>query len=264
MKLEDKIIWITGASSGIGRHFAEKANSEGAVCILSSRRKEELEKVSSGLKHPKKSFVLPMDISHSDSIQEKTETVLGRFGKIDILLNNAGISQRSLVLDTEISTYRKILETDFFGNIALTKSVLPSMIRNGSGKITVISSAMGKIHTPLRSGYAAAKHALHGFYDCLRDEIWNTGVKIQIVCPGFIRTNISNTALLGDGTEQRKMDDALENGMDAALFAEKLVSAVLSEKTELYIGGRKERFAIFLNHYFPSLYGRIIRKIKVT
>jgi short-subunit dehydrogenase len=179
-----------------------------------------------------------------------------------VLINNGGISQRSLVAETRLSVDRKIMEVNYFGNIALTKGILASMIANKSGHIVNISSLVGKFGTPYRSAYAASKHALHGFYDSMRAELWNKNIEVTMVCPGFVKTNVSINALDKDGNKTEEMDDAQANGMLPETAANKIVWAIKKSKKELYLGG-KEVYAVYLKRFFPSLFSKMIKKAKV-
>ena len=263
MDYTGKIVWITGASSGIGEALAYTFSNKGAKLILSARNEERLREVQKRCINPEKHLVLPLDLLDADSLPEKCYKVLNRFGHLDILVNNSGVSQRCLVAQTGIETDRRIMETNFFGTIALTKAVLPSMLEKRSGHIVVISSVAGKLGTPLRSSYSASKHALHGFFDSLRAETWKQGIRVTIVCPGFIRTNISINALTGDGTPQGTMDDAQACGMLPQQCAQKILRSIEKNKAEVYIGG-KEILGIYLKRFVPGILNMIIKKAKVT
>src|SRR5215471_15702107 len=213
MNFQGQRIWITGASSGIGEALAHAFHRAGARLILSARREDELRRVQSQCGGKASAKILPLDVTQTSELPQKATAALAMFSGIDILVNNAGVTQRSLVKDTEIAVYRKLMEVNFFGAVALTKTVLPSMTEKKAGHIVVISSLVGKFGTPLRSGYAAAKHALHGFFDSLRAEVSDSGIKVLLVCPGYIRTDISLHALRGDGSPHAKMDSGQARGM---------------------------------------------------
>ena len=187
------------------------------------------------------------------------------FGKIDMLINNGGVSQRSLAKETSIEVDRKLMEVDYFGTIALTKYLLPHLLRQKFGHIVVVSSVMGIIGTPYRSGYAAAKHALHGFFDSLRAEVWKDckNIYITIVCPGWIKTNVTMNALKGDGTNLNEMDRTTAAGLKPSDFARTMLRAIQSKKEEVYIGGFKEVMAVYLKRFLPRLFSKVVRKAKV-
>ncbi len=263
MKLNGKVIWITGASSGIGESLAiQLAKSENKL-ILSARMEEELNRVKNECGVDLSNIqILALDLADSEPLKAKTEAAIAFFGTIDLIIHNGGISQRSLAADTKVSVDRKIMEVNYFGTIALTKHLLPQFKKQGYGHITVVSSLVGKFGTPYRSGYAASKHALHGFFDALRAEVYQDSIKITMVCPGFIRTNVSINALTATGEKLNVMDEAQANGMPVDKFTRKMIAAIEKEKTEVNIGGR-EVYAVYLKRFMPSLFNMIVRKAKV-
>ena len=260
-----KVIWITGASSGIGEALAYQLAKKGAKLILSARRKEELERVKgncSGSIQPN-IRVLPIDLAQSSTLGLSTEAAVQLFGHIDILINNGGISQRSLARETRLEVDREIMEVDYFGTVALTKFLLPHFLRRKAGHLVVTSSVMGIIGTPYRSGYAAAKHALHGFFDSLRAEVWRENIFVTLICPGWIRTNVTLNALTGDGSKLNQMDRTTDQGLLPAQCASEIIKAIEKRKEEVYIGGAKEVFAVYVKRFFPGLFSKIVRKAKV-
>lgn len=259
---KNKVVWITGASSGIGEALAKAFASEGAKIILSARRTDELNRVKQALNLPDSDvLILPLDLSDTTKTAELTKTVIDKFGRIDILINNGGISQRSLTLETPLEIDRKIMEINFFGTIALTKSVLPFMVKQKSGHIVVMSSIAGKFGFFFRSAYAASKHALHGFFEALRMELFNDNVKVLIVCPGKIKTDISINAITGDGGKHNKMDQSQADGLSAEECAKQVLDGIKNNKYEIFIGGKELR-AIWVKRFFPNLFTRLIRKQK--
>ncbi|EAQ42858.1 SDR family oxidoreductase [Polaribacter sp. MED152] len=264
MSFSDKTIWVTGASSGIGKALAIELAKQNAQLILSSRNKQDLEKVKMACKDPNKVKVIPLDLEDYTNLQEVTNTAISAFGKIDVLVNNGGISQRSLVKDTEIEVDKRIMDINYLGNVALAKALLPHFIANKSGQFVITTSIVGKIGTPLRSSYAASKHALHGFYDSLRAEHFNDNIAVTLVCPGFVNTNISKNALTGDGSPQNKMDNATANGIQPDRFAKLMAKAVLRKKEEVYISGAKEKLGVYVKRWMPKVFSVMIRKMSVT
>lgn len=259
---KNKVVWITGASSGIGEALAKTFASEGAKLILSARREEELNRVKKSLNLPDQDIlILPLDLSDTSKINELSKTVIDKFGRIDILINNGGISQRSLTLETPIEIDRKIMEINFFGTIALTKSVLPYMIKQKSGHIIVMSSIAGKFGFFFRSSYSASKHALHGFFEALRMEIFKDEINVMLVCPGKIKTDISINAITGTGEKHNKMDKSQAEGLSAEECARQILKGIRNNKDELFIGGKELR-AIWVKRFFPNLFTRLIRKQK--
>jgi len=254
-----KVIWITGASSGIGEELAYQYSKKDTHLILSARRREELEKVKSNCKVPDQILVLPLDLSDQSNFKDLAKQVIETFGRIDILINNGGISQRSSVQETNLEIDKKIMEVNFFGNIALTKAVLPYMIKQQSGHIVPLSSLAGKFGFYLRSAYAASKHALHGFYETLRLEEQKNNINVTIVCPAFIQTNISKNALDANGKKTDEMDVNQANGMTSKKCASEIIKAIEKNKHEALIGNGEER-GILLKRFFPKLFFKILSK----
>jgi short-subunit dehydrogenase len=264
MNFAAKTIWITGASSGIGKALALELSKKDANLILSSRNETELNKVKNACKNSKNVKVLPLDLEDYSDLSIKVSQAISFFNTIDILFNNAGISQRSLAKETLVSVDKRIMDINYFGTVALTKALLPHFIERNKGHFVTITSIVGKIGTPLRSSYAASKHALHGFFDSLRAEVHQNNIKVTIACPGFVQTNISINALTGDGSAHNKMDKGTINGLTGEVFAKKLLQAVKSQKQEVYIGGFKEKLGVYTQRFFPKLLSVMIRKLAVT
>lgn len=263
MKLSNRWIWITGASSGIGRAMAIECAKRDANLVLLARSEVGLQETKSLCQGAGEKVIQQMDLESQTSMDDAVNILLSRHIPIDILINNGGISQRSLAMDTTDETGRKIFEINFFGTIYFTKLVLPEMINSGHGHIAVTSSLVGYIGSPKRTTYAASKHALHGYFDSLRAELYDSNIKITLICPGFIRTNISMSAVMGDGTQQNTMDEKTGNGMDPARLAVKAINGIEREKEEIYIGG-VEILAIYLKRFVPGIFSKILRKAKVT
>lgn len=262
--LQNKVIWVTGASSGIGEALVYALAKEGAKLILSARRAEELQRVADKSKLPASEYhILPLDLSAPDTFEAKKNEAIKRFGRIDILINNGGVSQRSLARDTAVAVDRQIMEVNYFGTIALSKAVMPDFIQQHSGLYVVVTSAVGKFGSPWRSGYSASKHALHGFFDSLRAELYNDGISVLLVCPGFIQTNVSVNALTGTGDKLGSMDVATANGLTAEACASQIVSAIKSGKEEIVVAKFKERFAVFAKRFFPGVFSMMIRRMAV-
>jgi short-subunit dehydrogenase len=266
--ISNKVIWLTGASSGIGEALTyELAKKRGVKLIISSRRKDELERVKGNCPEQVQANIriLPLDLAQEETLRLSTEAAIQMFGHIDILINNGGIAQRSLAKDTVISVDRQIMEVDYFGTIALSKYLLPHFLKRKVGHFVTVSSVMGMIGTPYRSGYAAAKHALHGFFDSLRAELWKDSkhIYVTLICPGWVKTQVTMNALIGDGSKLNKMDRATSIGIPANQFAQLMVSAIEAKKEEAYIGGNKEVFAVYLKRFFPKLFARAVRKMAV-
>ena len=244
MNFTNKVVWITGASSGIGKALALKLSEQNVKLILSSRNSNALKMVKNERSSSENVKILPLDLEKHETLNSTVAEALTLFGTIDVLVNNGGISQRSFARDTLLEVDKKIIDINYLGTIALSKALLPFFEEKNNGHFVVITSIVGKIGTPLRSSYAASKHALHGFFDSLRAEI-NQEIKVTLVCPGFVQTNVSLNALTGSGQPQNKMDIATNNGLTPEYFVKKMMKAIENEKHEVYIGGFKEKLAVY-------------------
>ena len=260
----NQIVWVTGASSGIGKACAESWARRGATVVLSARKAETLDAVAAPLKdNGADVHVVTLDLSNSDSLQAVAQHVEEKIGPVDVMVHCGGISQRSKAIETALDVDRRVMEIDYFGTLALTKALLPGMVKRGRGHFVVVTSLMGLFSSPLRSGYCGAKHALHGFFESLRAEHHDDGLKVTMVCPGFIRTNISLNAVVGDGSQQGTMDAKTGAGMTAEQCAERMVKAVERNKAEVLIG-RYEILAAYIKRLSPALLRRIVRRAAVT
>ncbi|TVP57545.1 MAG: SDR family oxidoreductase [Halomonadaceae bacterium] len=259
----NQVVWITGASSGIGEALALNMAARNAKLVLSARRQGELERVKAACvaagAAPENVLVLPLDVTDSDRLTPATDTVLATFGQIDLLINNAGLSQRSLCKDTDMSVYRQLMEVDVLGQIALTKAVLPHMLKRRQGHLAVTASVAGKIGVSQRTGYCAAKHAVMGFFDALRSEVENEGLRVSTITPGFIRTDIARNALSADGTPFGEEDKDIAGGMDVTECAQVIVSGLAKGKPEIAVGKGKEMHALWLKRLSPALVFRMVR-----
>jgi short-subunit dehydrogenase len=254
---KDKVVWITGASSGIGEALAEELAKRGAILVLTARRTERLETLKQRLPHPSKVLILPGDLQDSGSIAPLAQKAEALVGKIDVLVNNAGISQRSTALEARLEDVRRLMEINFFAPIALTNAVLPGMLKRRFGQIVIISSVAGYVGTPKRSSYCASKHAVRGYYASLRAELDGTGVGVTIVCPGYINTEITEHALSAGGVEHGKKDKSIQKGLPAQKCAKAIADAIASGKSEMAIGG-PEVLAIYAKRFFPKLVERVV------
>ncbi|MFU8764853.1 MAG: SDR family oxidoreductase [Haliea sp.] len=253
---QGQVIWITGASGGIGAALARQFAAHGARLVLSARRSDALETVkndcvSAGLE-PDAVLVLPLDVIAVDSMPTAVAAVLARFGHVDLLINNAGISQRSLCLETELEVYRQLFEVDVIGQIALTKQVLPHMVSRGQGHVAVTASVAGKVGVPLRTGYCAAKHAVMGFFDALRTEVAHLGIGVTTIVPGFIRTDIARNALTGTGAPTGAADEDIEGGMDVDECAAVILQGLAGGTEEIAVGTGPEMELLTLKRNDPA------------
>lgn len=258
--IEKKVVWVTGASSGIGEALAREYNARGAFVVLSARREEVLNKVKSELKYPEHAMVLHLDITRFDSIEEKIAHVIAQCGRIDVLINNAGIDYKDWVRNTPLSIYRKVLEVNFFGNIAITLKALPLMEKMGTGHIVCVSSVNGVLSDKCSSAYSAAKHGLHGFYDALRAESPD-GITVSMITPGYIRTNITLNSLNGSGHTFGELSEASLKGMPPEKMAHYVVSRLEKKSPLIYVGGFTERMGILIHRWCPTLFYKLARKL---
>lgn len=260
---DKKVVWVTGASSGIGAELCRQLANNGATVILSSRKVDSLEKVKDSMTRSEEHIIVPLDLENSSQFEVLVKETVSKVGTIHFLFNNGGLSQRSKVSETTLDVDRKIMEINYFGNIAMTKAILPYMISQKEGHIIVISSIAGKFGFFLRSAYSASKHALHGFYESLMLEEEMNNIHVTIACPGKINTDISLNALTGDGSNHGVMDHNQETGMPVDECVRILLKAVEKKKKEILIGN-KEIKAVTLKRFFPNLFWKIIRKQSAT
>ena len=230
-----KTAWITGASSGIGEALAKAFVQNGGSAVLSGRNVAELERVAAETGAADRCLILPFDTMDFTVLASKTDAAIAFRGGVDVLVNNAGISQRSLAVDTEFSVYERIVGVDLLAPIALTQALLTHLVERGSGQLVMISSVAGKAGVPLRTAYCAAKHGLIGYADALRSEVAGQGVKVLVVTPGSVRTNVSRNALNADGSARGVSDKAIDNGIDPDEVARLIWDAVANGTREMVI-----------------------------
>ncbi len=250
MEFAGRTVWITGASSGIGRALAEALAARGAAIVLSGRRRDALAETASGFNH---ALILPFEATDFSALPKIVEKAWGWRGGIDCLVNNAGISQRGLAIDTAFSVYRELMEVDFFAPIALTQALLPRMAERRSGQIAVVASVAGKVGVPLRTGYCAAKHACIGYFDALRSEVEQAyGIGVSVILPGSVRTAISANALTASGARFARTDANIENGMAPKAAAELIVAGLETGQREIVVAEGVERMALDLRASDPE------------
>ena len=256
-------VWITGASSGIGEACAYRYAAQGARLILTSSSAERLEKVAEKCRAAGATqvVVLPYDFSSNDDIEALVQSAWDATEGIDIVMLNAGISQRTNVEDTSMEMVRKIMEVNYFAPVAIAKDLLPRMLSAGGGKIAVTTSIAGRFGFPLRCGYSSSKFALYGFFETLQAEYYDAGIRVTIVCPGRVQTNISRYALDKGGKPHGVMDPGQAGGMTAEAAARIITRAIAKEKKEVLVG-RKELLMVYIKRFFPGLCAMLARKIK--
>lgn len=256
-RFENQVVWVTGASSGIGRATAEAFAKEGAFVILSARRRESLQELANTI-GADRALVLPVDLTDADARNAAVQEALAWKQGVQVLVNNAGVSQRAMALDTTEEAARAIMDVNFFAPIELARAVVPSMIQAGGGQLVVVSSVTGHVGTPMRSTYAASKHALQGYFDSLRAELHDTGVSVTLIAPGYIATEITRAAITADGSPLGEMQQDTAAGMDPAKCAAAIVDATSARKREALVGG-KEIVAVYLKRFLPGLTAKIVR-----
>lgn len=254
-----KVIWITGASSGLGAELAVQLAKEKARLVLSARNKEALQAVQQQcLSYTPDCILLPADLVN-DPLDTLTAGALRAYGHIDILINNAGVTQRSLAVETDPEVDRRLMEINFFAPVLLTKHLLPHFQERSSGHVVAVSSMAGLMGFPLRTAYSAAKHALHGYFETLQVEHTIPGFYITIVSPGRVNTPISMNALTGTGSLHNQMDKGQQNGIPVQECAAKILAAIERKKKHVVIA-RSEKLLWWLRKFIPPLYYAIARK----
>ncbi len=257
MKLQDKVVIITGATSGIGEACAHIFGREGAKIVITGRNKEKLELSSKRLEEAGIE-VLPIlaDAGSEEDNQRMAEDTISRFGRIDILINNAGISMRALFEDLDMEVFRKVMDTNFYGTVYATKYCLPSILA-AKGSIVGISSINGYRGTPARTAYTASKYAMNGFFESLRTEVMKKGVHVLVVAPGFTSSNIRNTALTADGSSQGESPRDESKMMTSEEVAAHILKAISKRKRDLVLTGQG-KLAVFLNKWMPGILDGIV------
>ena len=258
----DKRVWVTGASSGIGEALVEALGAAGVRTLASARRIERLEELT--LKHASVS-ALPLDLAECERLGEAAAAAWDQLGGIDVLVNNAGISQRSTFVEADPETLERVIRIDLIGTMWLTHAVAARMKHRGSGHLVTVTSLAAMIPTPRRTAYAAAKAGLHGLFDAMRGELEPSGITISLAAPGFVRTEISTHAVTETGAEHGVLDPNQERGDDAAACAAEILSGVAKRKREFLVSmSPRLRLALLLRRHAPGLLWRILAKASVT
>ncbi|KAI5756680.1 DHRS7B [Gulo gulo luscus] len=259
--LRNAVVVITGATSGLGRECARVFYAAGAKLVLCGRNQEALEELTKELAaslatkvQTHKPYAVTFDLTDPGAIVAATAEILQCFGHVDVLINNAGISYRGTIVDTTTDVDKKVMETNYFGPIALTKALLPSMIKRRQGHVVAISSIQGKISIPFRSAYAASKHATQAFFDCLRAEMEQYEIEVTVISPGYIHTNLSLNAVTADGSTYGVMDKSTAQGRSPAEVARDILAAVGKKKKDVILGDLLPSLAIYLRTLAPGLF----------
>ena len=263
MDLHNKIVWITGASSGIGKALAQAYAKRGATVVLSARRKVQLEAVKAELTNASQHIVVPMDVTDEKQVNTAIAQVMSQCKRIDVLINNAGLSQRALIAETSMDTERRIMEVDYFSQVYLTKQVLPHLIAQKSAQIAFVSSIAGLLGTQYRASYSAAKAAIHMWANSLRAEVAKDGIDVAVIFPGFVKTDVSINALNGKGEAQGFDNEATANGLEVDDFAEQVIDALTKQQEYIVVGGFKEKLGVAVSRVSPKILYKMIRRMKV-
>eukprot|EP00118_Oscarella_pearsei_P002992 m.12526 g.12526 ORF g.12526 m.12526 type:complete len:301 (+) comp24112_c0_seq2:12-914(+) len=250
-RLFGRVVLVTGASSGLGKRIARECHNAGCFVIVSSRKEAALLELCKEL-GLSSSHALPLDVSDFKEVQRQAEKALSLFGRVDILINNAGVSQRCSVLDSSLHVDRRIMDVNYFGAVALTRALLPTMVKEGRGHVVAISSVQGKMPMPHRSSYSASKHAMQAFFTSLRAEVSHLGIQVTVVSPGYINTSLSVNALVGDGSQYKVTDGSTAGGMSPEYVADTILEAIASQRDELVISDLKAKAGIYLQTLAPS------------
>ncbi|CAL8275124.1 unnamed protein product [Lota lota] len=265
-RVQDSVVVITGASSGLGKECARVFHAAGARLVLCGRHAGRLQDVVQELSQASAQSqtqtytpsTVTFDLAEEESLDRAAEEILQCYGQVDILINNAGISYRGNILDTALSVQRAVMDTNYFGPIALTQALLPSMVRRRSGHIVAISSIQGKIALPYRSAYGASKHATQAYFDCLRAEVERHGVGVTVISPGYIRTNLSLNAVTGDGSKYGVLDKTTAMGRDPRDVAKAVLEAVRRRRKDVLLAGPLPALAVYLRHLCPALFFKVM------
>ena len=254
MNLNNKTIWITGASSGIGEAIAKEMAMRKVTIIISARRAEELERVKRECKSTDaKIIIYPLDLEKNQNAQLWVSDILKLTPKIDVLINNGGVGHFGDVIDMDAEVERKVMEINFWGQVMLTKAILPHMVKNNSGTIATVGSIVGKFGSPGLAAYSASKHALYGYFESLRQELRSTKINIMMITPGFINTNVTKASYTKDGKVYGKNSVAQEKGLAPEALAKTLVKKLEQEKNNAVIG-KWETFSVPFKKFAPNLF----------
>lgn len=252
MSERPRTAWVTGASSGIGRAVAIALSVAGYRVGLTARRADALELTRDACHDSKLHVLLPADLSNPAHQTSSAAQALEAFGHVDLFVHAAGLSQRGLAEQTLVEIDRRLMEVNFFAAAAIAKTLLPSMLARGSGHLVPISSVQGRVGLPGRTAYAASKHALHGFFDGLRAEVEGRGISVTLVCPGYVRTELSRHALAPDGAAYGAMDATTARGITPDACAQSILRSIARRDREVLVGG-KERWVVWAKRLFPGL-----------
>jgi short-subunit dehydrogenase len=254
---KNKVVLVTGASSGIGAELTKQLNAMGAVVIASARRMDRIEELKNQCVNPENIVSIELDLTDQSSI-DSIVSELKKMDKLDLVIHNAGIAQKGLVIENDLEVDRKVMETNYFGTISLTKKILPIFRKQGHGWFAVVTSLAGAVGVPGRSAYSASKHALHGFFESLRAENFDCDLDVSVIMPGFIHTDITVKALKGDGSEYGKVEKSHKQGMSAEKCAQRIIHGLRKRKKNIVVG-HLEILIVYIQRLSPSLYNFVVR-----
>ncbi len=264
MNLNNKKIWITGASSGIGEALAIECAKQGASLILSARNEEKLNLLKAQLTNSERHQVVPLDLANAEQVTCRVNDYVNEYGAVDILVNNGGIAQRGSARETKLAVQRQVMEVNYFGTVAMTQAVLPSMLSPATGMlkgmIVTVASVAGKVGGKSMSGYSASKHAIIGYMDCLRTEESVNGLHVLTICPGFVQTKISVNAMVADGSQFGKVAGSIKHGIAVDDCAKQIVRAIEQNKDEVVIGKGLSYWAPTIARLFPNTFRKVTAK----
>jgi len=256
--MKDKVVIITGASSGIGKALAYEFGNKGSIVVLASRNLKCLHEISADLQEQGiTAFAVQTDVTSEKDCRELIEKTVDKFGQIDVLINNAGISMRALFIDLQLDVMRRLMDTNYWGTVYCTKFAMPHLLKSGGSLVGVISIG-GYIGMPGRSAYAASKFAVRGFLDTVRVENRKTGLHVLVVAPGFTTSNIRKAALLADGTPQGETPRDENHMMSAEAVAEHIFEAVVKRKRHLILTFLEGKLTVFLGKFIPKFLDKLI------
>jgi short-subunit dehydrogenase len=252
-----KVMIVTGASSGIGRALAIEGLKRGMKVVLAARSLEGLlETISESNAHPEAYLIVETDVTKKEDCEQLINRTLERFGKIDVLVNNAGISMRALFEQVDVSVLERLMQVNFWGMVYCTRYAMPHLLAT-RGSVAGISSIAGHKGLPCRTGYSASKFAMHGFLESLRIENIKKGLHVLIACPGFTASNIRKAALTGHGSQQGESPRAEEKMMTAEIVAGHILQAIEKRKNSLVLTSQG-KLTVWLNKFFPSLVDKLV------
>jgi short-subunit dehydrogenase len=260
MTVHDRLVWVTGACSGIGEALSYELSRRGADLVLSSNRPDALEDARQNCDRPEDHVVQPLDLTEPSTLRAAAEQVHEGVGPVDVLVNNAGIGHGGPAAKTDVDDVRQVMEINFFGTLQLTKAVLPRMQERQAGQIAVVSSIAGKVALPKAAAYAASKHAVQAWFESLRAEVHDDGIQVTVACPGFTQTNIASNAITTDDESSQTVAALVAEGMPPRECAEALADALEANRAEVIVGSWEEKLLVYLQRFVPSLVRRLARR----